>query len=225
LGTINAAVPFALISFAEVYLPASFAAILNATTPLFSALIAWLWIREPLTWKIIAGLFLGFAGVAILVGWTPIQLNWLGILAVCSSLLAACLYGIGSIYAKKNFDAEPFTLSVGQMFGSSLAMLPFALLAIPGQAPSMSVTASILGLSLLSTAFAYLLYFHLLKEVGPTQTLYVTFLVPLFGCIWGALFLQEKLGFSTYLGLLFIIFSIFLLTHVPPSRKTGAPNE
>src|SRR5207245_5342346 len=100
----NPAIPFVLISFSEVFLPASFAAILNATTPLFSAVIAWIWIKEPLTPKKIIGLITGFIGVIVLVGWTPIPLHLETIAAITSSLLAACFYGVGSIYAKKSFN-------------------------------------------------------------------------------------------------------------------------
>ncbi|MBA4543782.1 MULTISPECIES: DMT family transporter [Thermoactinomyces] len=219
LGAVNAAIPFVLISFSEVYLPASFAAILNATTPLFSAVIARIWIKEPLNARKILGLITGFIGVIVLVGWTTIQLHWQTVVAIVSSLMAACFYGIGSIYAKKNFNATPLELSIGQMFGSAVAILPFACFTIPGQIPSMAVIWSVLGLALLSTAFAYLLYFRLLKEVGPTQTLYVTFLVPIFGCIWGAIFLRERIGLATCFGLCLIIFSILLLTNLPLGRK------
>jgi drug/metabolite transporter (DMT)-like permease len=212
LGALNAAIPFVLISFAEVVIPASLAAILNATTPLFTAIIARLWLKEPLPFTKVGGLILGFSGVAVLVGWTPVPLNARVLLAVSCSLMAAALYGVGSIYAKLSFRSTPLELSIGQLLGSALVLMPFVPFEMPDHVPTTGTVVATLALSLASTAFAYLLYFQLLTEVGPTQTLYVTFLVPVFGVFWGMIFLHETVNAGTLAGFFMILAGLFLLT-------------
>ncbi|TCS93836.1 DMT family transporter [Hazenella coriacea] len=219
LGAINAAIPFALISYAEITIPSSLAAILNATTPIFTALIAWIWIREPLTWKKISGLVVGLIGVIVLVGWTPIPLHLKVFIAIICSLLATIGYGFGTIYAKRNFVSSPLELAIGQLLGASVFLLPFSLADLPLTIPSLPALFSLLGLAIGSTAIAYLFYFQLLREIGPTQTLYVTFLVPVFGVIWGVLFLQEEMSWGAGLGMLLIFASIFLLAEIRIRKK------
>ncbi|MFC7442214.1 DMT family transporter [Laceyella putida] len=226
LGLINTALPFVLISYAEVHITSSFAAILNATTPLFTALVARVWLKEWITLQKGLGLFVGFIGVCVLVGWSPMELTTSTILAILASLLAALFYGIGSTYAKKYFDASPLSLSIGQLFGSTVCVLPFSALDVPAKLPSLSVNLSILALAVLSTAFAYLLYFRLLKEVGPTQTTYVTMLVPAFGVIWGVMFLDETITAGTIIGMCLILLSIIFFSKLPlPKRKKATDDH
>jgi len=219
LGAINAAIPFVFISFSEVYIPASLAAILNATTPLFSALIAAIWLQESLTFTRIFGLVLGLVGVIVLVGWSPLAFDGFTVLAIFASLMAALLYAIGSIYAKKRFQTSTLELAIGQLMGASIFLTPASFFFVPDSWPHMESIISILALSLASTAFAYLLYFRLLKEVGPTQTLYVTILAPAFGVIWSVLFLNEAIGIGTILGLALIFGSVLFLIKSPSVTK------
>ncbi|WP_124727440.1 DMT family transporter [Staphylospora marina] len=221
LGAVNAAIPFVLISCAELTIPASTAAILNATTPLFTAILARFWLDEPLTRAKIIGLVLGFAGVGVLVGWAPLEYGLPLVLAVLFMLLAAFLYAVGSIYAKKAFQGSALELSIGQLAGATVFLLPWSIAFLPEHSPSMKGTFSMLALSLLCTAFAYLLYFHLVKEAGPTQTTYVTFLAPAFGVIWGMLLLNETVTAGTVTGLLMIFASVFMLTGRLPKRKAS----
>lgn len=227
LGGLNAALPFTLIAAAEINLTASLASILNATTPLFTAVVAALWIGEPLTARKAVGLMLGVTGVAVLVGWNPQTLSGVVILSVCASLAAALAYGLGGVYAKRAFSGvPPLTMAVGQQAAAAAILLPLAAATLPTEPPSVTVAASVFALALLSTAFAYLLYFRLITNVGPTRTLTVTFLVPVFGVFFGVLLLDEPLGTGTLLGMGIILASVALVTgvslKVPGRAERGA---
>lgn len=225
LGLLNAAIPFCLISTAELHLTASLAAILNATTPLFTALVAAVWLGERLTLRKGVGLGLGLAGVVIAVGWSPLPFTLPVLLSAGASLLAAFTYGLGGVYSARQFKGVPLLdLNIGQCLGAALALLPLAGATAPRAVPSLPVVLAVLALSLLGTAFAYLLFFHLIQTVGATRTLTVTFLVPIFGLIWGAVFLHEAIGAGTLLGLGVILSAILLVSGValPRLRRVGA---
>jgi len=215
LGACNAAIPFSLIAASEINLTASLAAILNATTALFAAVVAAGWMGEALTKGKVVGLILGIVGVAVLVGWTPIALNWIVLVSVGASLLAAFSYALGGVYAKRTFTGTPpLALTIGQQTGAAMLLLPLAAASVPAEVPSLPVTLSTLALALLCTAVAYLLYFYLISSVGPTKTLTVTFLSPVFGVLFGVLFLDEPVGIGTILGLGIILSSVALVTGI-----------
>ncbi len=240
LGLMNAAIPFSLISTAELHVTASVAAILNATTPLFTALVARIWSNEPLTFRKIGGLILGFIGVAVLVGWNPDHsgasdfsgdgTNRLpaptnlaptmpapaSLIPATLSLLAAVSYAFAGVYSSRAFKGErPMDMAIGQQLGASVIMIPLAAATMPDAVPSTSVILSVLGLAVLCTAAAYLLYFALIRNVGPVKTLSVTFLIPVFGIVWGVLFLGETVTPGTIVGLVIILVSVALVANVP----------
>lgn len=213
LGSLNAAIPFTLIAFAELHLPASLAAIINSTTPLFTAFVAFLWLHDRLTKRKVFGMLMGIVGVGVLTGGGALNLTIPVFLSIGASLLAACLYGIGGVYSKIAFQKEPsLGLALGQQFGAFIILLPFAGASFPTQLPSIQVTLAILALAVLSTSLAYLIYFHLVAAIGPTNTLSVTFLVPVFGLIWGILFLHESPSLGWLIGLCIILFSMWCVT-------------
>lgn len=220
LGAVNSAVPFTLIAFAQLELTASLAAILNSTTVLFTALVAAAWTGEPLTRGKIVGVILGIAGVAALVGWDPVALSGTVIISIAAMLVASFFYAVGSTYAKKTFAGRPpLEMAIGQQGGAALVLLVPALatlppVPLPGGAPSWTVALCLLGLAVLSTAVAYLLYFRLLTNVGPTSTVTVTFLVPVFGLLFGVGLLGEPFGVGTLAGLGIILLSVALVTGV-----------
>jgi drug/metabolite transporter (DMT)-like permease len=213
IGALNSAIPFVLISTAELHLPASLAAILNATSPLFGAIIAAVWIKDPLTRRKLAGLALGLMGVSVLAGWSPIALSPAVALAAGASLLGAAFYGLASVYTKaKVSGAQPVGLATGSQFAAGLLLLPFVPLAAPAGPLSPAALASVVALALLCTALAYLLYFRLIVDVGPAKALTVTFLVPIFGTLWGALFLGEPVTISMLVGCGVILAGTALVT-------------
>jgi drug/metabolite transporter (DMT)-like permease len=220
VGALNAAIPFTLIAAATLHLPASIAAILNSTTPLFTALASRWFLHEPLDAKKWIGIGLGIAGVFALVGWSPVPLSTQTVFSALLSILAAFSYGCGGVYAKKAFTGvSSLSLSIGQQLGAAFVLIPLAAFDIPTKPVSPLVMYSVLGLAVFCTAIAYLFYFYLLANVGPTKTLSVTFLVPVFGVIWGMIFLHEKITIGMLGGLAIILTSIFLLSDVKITVK------
>jgi drug/metabolite transporter (DMT)-like permease len=230
VGTTNSAIPFSLIAAAEIELTASLAAILNSTTALFAAAVAAVWIGEALTTKKILGLVMGLVGVAVLVGWDPVPLSPVVLLSVGAMLAASFSYAVGGVYVKRTFaGVPPLAMAIGQQAGAAFLLLPLATLSLPEEAPPLPAVLSALALTLLSTTVAYLLYFRLIENVGPTKTLTVTFLIPVFGLLFGVVLLGEPVGVGTLVGFGIILYSVALVTEVslagpkleqdhPPSR-------
>lgn len=220
LGALNAAIPFSLICMSEVHLAASLAAILNATTPLFAALTGWAMDRKPLGLSRIAGLLAGLAGVAVLVGFSPSGVNGWMLGSMAFSLLAALSYAFGGHYTARTFKGmKPLDMAIGQQLGASLLLLPLALIFRPEEAPTAHAVYAVLALSLMCTSLAYLLFFRLMNLVGPLKTLSVTFLVPVFGVVWGAMFLGERVHVNTVIGLTVILASIMLVNEIRLGRR------
>ncbi|MCA9838929.1 MAG: DMT family transporter [Trueperaceae bacterium] len=215
MGLLNAAIPFSLIARAQLHLSASFASILNATTPLFAALIASVWLKERLSLKRFLGLMLGVLGVSVLVGWGPISITKAYLLAIAYMLLATFFYGLAGVYARLKLTNVP-TLSsaTGQQLAASLWLLFPLMFDLPRRIPPLNVALAVLALALLCTALAYLLYFSLIREVGPTKTLTVTYLIPFFGTTWGLVFLHESFSLGMLLGLCIILTSVLLVTEL-----------
>jgi drug/metabolite transporter (DMT)-like permease len=222
LGFLNTAMPFCLISTAEIHLTASLAAILNSTTVMFTAIVATVWMGDVLTARKAIGILLGIAGVTVLVGWDPLPLNGGVLLAVAAMLIASLSYALGATYAKQSFSGiPPLGMAIGQLCGAVVLLAPLAAVSVPAEAPSFVVALSILGLALLSTAVAYLIYFRLIENVGPTSTVTVTLLVPVFGLLFGILLLDEPFGVGTLAGLGIILLSVVLITGIAPRKGEG----
>src|SRR5919112_1120985 len=219
LGFLNAAVPFSLISAAEIHLTASLAAILNSTTVMFTAIVAAVWMGDVLTARKVVGIALGIVGVTVLVGWDPLPLSGIVLLSVAAMLTASLSYALGATYVKWSFSGiPPHAMAIGQMTAATVFLLPLSVLGAPAKAPSLSVALCVLGLALLSTAVAYLIYFRLIENVGPTSTVTVTLLVPVFGLLFGVLLLDEPFGLGTLTGLVIILSSVVLITGVRAAR-------
>ncbi|MGC5326153.1 DMT family transporter [Brevibacillus sp. SYSU BS000544] len=218
IGALNAAIPFTLIAFAALHLNASLSAILNSMTPLFTALVAWLWLKERLTPRKWIGIALGMIGVIVLVGWSRVPFTQEVFLSIGLCTLSTISYSFAGVYAKKAFVGVPaLSVAMGQQMGAAALLFPLTIMFLPAAAapvPSL-VIYSVLGLALLCTAIAYLLYFYLIANVGPTKTLSVTFLIPLFGMLWGVIFLQEPITSGMIAGLAIILCSILFISDIP----------
>ena len=203
VGCLNSALPFSLLAFASVSLPAGMTSILNGTVPLFGIAVAAIWLRGRLTITRLLGSLLGFVGVVVLIGWQPkpISANTGFVIAVVAGLCAALMYAIAAPYIKKTLvGTPPLVVATGSQLGAVLLLLPALPFTVPASLPSPQVVLSVLALAGLSTSFAYILYFRLINNVGPTRALTVAYLIPVFATIWGALFLQEAITLSIVVG-------------------------
>jgi drug/metabolite transporter (DMT)-like permease len=201
LGVINTAVPFTLFAFAALMIPSGVNSLLNATTPIFGALIARFWLGEMLSVRRWIGIALSFAGVGAIVyeaiGFQtqtgPLASR--AVLGVAAGLCAGFCYGLAGCYTRKYLHMlSSSVLTAGSVGAAALLLVPPAAVLWPTVTPPAGAWVAALVLGLLCTAAAYLLYFRLLRNVGAARAMTVTFLIPVFGILWGALFFDEPLG-------------------------------
>lgn len=196
VGVLNSGIPFACFSFALLSITTGLSAILNATVPLFGALVAWLWLKDRPNGARILGLVIGFAGVAML-AWdkasfkpdaSGIAPGW----AVLACLLATLCYGLSASFTKRYLSGmPPLVTATGSQAGATLALaLPAAWL-WPAKMPGMNAWLALAAVGILCTGVAYILYFRLIERTGPARALAVTFLVPVFAVFYGVLLLGE----------------------------------
>ncbi len=215
LGFFNAALPFFVISWGTQFLPSGTAAILNSTVPLFTALLAlslpW-FAGERLGVLGVTGLLLGIVGVGVLVGGFGGLVEGLSgtrseaLAGAGAILVGSTSYAVGGLYARYSMKGVPVTVSaVGQSAGGLLLTLPFAVFSIPDRLPSLQVLGALAGLGVIGTGFSLLLYFRLIANVGPTRTSTVTYLVPVWALLYGALLLGEGITARSILGLVLIL--------------------
>jgi len=219
IGVLNSAIPFVFIGAGELYLTSGLAAILNATTPLFGALVAAIWIHEQLSFRKVAGLIIGLLGVVALMGWSALPLTMSSALAVGAALVGALSYGLAGVYAKRAFaGVSPLATATGQQIGAAMALTPFALPVAATSQPWAHLTPgvawAIVALSIVCTSVAYIVYFSLIASAGPTSAMSVTFLVPAFALLWGALFLGEHVTAGTFGGMAIIFSGVLLVVGV-----------
>ena len=220
VGCLNSATPFLLLAFASVSLPAGFTSILNGTAPLFGTVVASVWLHEKLTPARMLGFVLGFVGVVILVGWKAIDTTPSSLIAIVAALLAALMYAIAAPYIKQNLaDVPSLVATTGSQLGAALIILPALPFTVPQQAPSAKVVISVLALAILSTAFAYILFFRLIQTIGSTKALTVTYLVPIFAMLWGAIVLQETVTSSMILGCGLVLLGTAIANDVLPLNR------
>lgn len=196
LGMLNSGIPFALYAFALLSITTGLSSIINATVPLFGALIAWLWLKDrPHSLKI-AGLLIGFTGVAMLAwGKASFKPNASGLVtgwAVLACLGACLCYGISASFTKRYLSGQPSLLvAAGSQIGATVGLALPTFLFWPDQAPSTQAWLALGVVGVLCTGVAYVLFFRLIDKLGAASTLTVTFLIPVFAVGYGVLFLNE----------------------------------
>lgn len=219
-GIIGIALPFLFFSYASQTLTAGFMAIVNALTPLFAAIVARIWLGETLSRLRIAGLAIGFSGIAILV-WDSFSLDTEGRgLAIAATIAAPLCYGIAASYMTKYYKGlDPIACAAGSVTASAVFLLPFALFTWPSEPVSDVAWVSAFSIAILCTGLAYIIFYRLVDNVGPTKTITVTFLVPPFGVFWGVLILGERITLPIVLGALTVLLGTFLATGVIQARS------
>jgi len=230
LGVINSGLPFALYSVAAQLVPAGYSAIFNATTPMMGVLIGALFFAEELTLAKIIGVFSGLGGVALLMRIGPVPFDTELLLGALACLGATACYGFGGFLTRRwinqgeGLDSE--VVAFGSQLGAALCLLPLFGLSLLNAPPvnwgDSTVWLSLLGLGLVCTAFAYILYFRLLADIGPVKTLTVTFLIPPFGVLWGVIFLDEPLSWAYVQGGALIALALWLILRQAPTTRPTA---
>jgi drug/metabolite transporter (DMT)-like permease len=197
LGAMNSALPFSLFAFATLSITAGATAVLNASTPLFAGVIAYFWLRDRLSPAAIVGLVVGFGGVVTLV-WDRVSFgNGSGIWAPLAGLAASLSYGLAANFAKQRLaGVPPLVSATGSLLAATLLLMPLTVIYWPPVMPGLSSWLFVVVLGIACTAFAYILYFRLLARIGPAKTVTVTYLIPLFGMLWGLVFLGERITAS-----------------------------
>ena len=213
IGTVNIAIPFVLYSFASMHAPASLLSITNATSPIFGLAWAALFRDERITLRKAVGLSLGIAGVALIAQPSSAASEPLFGWAVAAALGACCAYGLaGPLIKRFARGASPRGMAAGNQLAAAVVLIPLLPLLPPLAAPSALVIANLLGLALLASGVAFVLYFRLIADVGATRALTVTYLIPLFGILWGWLFLGEALPAAALAGGALILSGTILVT-------------
>jgi drug/metabolite transporter (DMT)-like permease len=211
LGTLNAAIPFWLVAWGEKHIDSSIAGIAQATVPIFTFLLAARFLpHEPVGTTRIVGVAIGFVGVTVLAGLDPDggRLALVGTLAVVLSSLS---YGAAGVYGQRSVRTVPGpVLATGSMLAGGLILLPLALFQLPTHAPDAATVAAVLVLTLLGTAFAQLILFHMLRVFGSRRLSLVTYLIPGFAVFWGAVLLDEPISLAALGGLVLILGGVAL---------------
>ncbi len=203
VGLLNSGIPFMLFAFAVMHITTGLTSILNATVPLTGALVAWLWLKDRPGGSRMLGLGIGFAGVTLLVigksGFSATGVAGAGstvitLLAMGACLLATLCYGLAASFTKRYLTgAHPLATATGSQIGAALGLALPTLWFWPNEPVSFTAWAAVAAVALLCTSIAYILFFHIIEQAGPSKALTVTFLVPVFALGYGALFLNETI--------------------------------
>jgi len=224
VGITNSALPFLFYSYAALAITGGLAAIFNATSPLWAALIAWVWLKDRLTPLRVLGLVVGFGGVLWLaLGKASLQPGEHGVspaLAIVGCLGATAFYGFSGNFTKRRLGGvAPMAVAAGSQLSAALALALPALLTWPARNPAPLAWAAAAVLALVCTGMAYALYFRLIAHVGPANAISVTFLVPAFAVLWGALFLGEEVSARMLIGCAVILAGTALATGLIGRRR------
>ena len=219
VGLFAAALPFSLFSYAALHLPAAYSALLNSTAPLFGAVFSVFYLAERLTARKLAGLAMGVAGVAVLVGAGALVLKVEVLLSAAACLAAAACYAISSIIVKKTGRPQsghtggihPIAMAAGSMACGGLMMAPTLPFLLPIAMPSPAALWSVAGMSVLSSGLAQAIFIPLIVRIGPTRAMTVSFLIPLFSMLWGYIFLHEAVRASTLVGAAIVMVAMWLV--------------
>ena len=226
IGAVNTTIPFIAYSFAALHIPAGYSAIANSTTPVWSALIMWLWFKEKLGVAKWIGIVFAFAGVVVLVGLQPLALTPMVLAGIAAAIGAAAMYASASFLIKRYLTGDSgFAGATGMVWGAAMWLVLPGLLSAPTVMPSAKAWGSILALAVFSTAAGYALLFHLIKTIGPQRASSVAFLFPAFAAFWGWLILSEPITFNMVAGMVIVLIGTALVSMGSQSADVHRPNS
>jgi drug/metabolite transporter (DMT)-like permease len=213
IGLLNSAIPFVLYSVAALVLPAAMEAIFNSLSPMFGAVFAALWMNEKLTPRKIAGLVLGVGGVVTMSSLGGLHFNAQTGLAIAACVLAPMCYGLAGVYIRTRVSGvKPMAIAGGSQLFGGLALLPVVAIFPPAAASvDLRIALIVLAFALACSGVAYLIYYRLIADIGPTKSLTVTFLIPVFAMLWGLLLLHEAVTWSMVVGAVVILAGTYLV--------------
>ena len=213
IGAVNTTIPFIAYSFAAQHIPAGYSAIANSTTPVWSALIAWLWFKEQLGPAKWVGIVCAFAGVIVLVGLQPVALTPMVLAGIVAAVAAACVYATASFLIKRYLTLDSgFAGATGMVWGATMWLLLPGFFFAPDVMPSSKAWGAIVALSVFCTVAGYGLFFHLIKTIGPQRASSVAFLFPAFAAFWGWLILSEPITFNMVAGMVIVLVGTALVS-------------
>ena len=207
MGALNNLIPFSLIVWGQTHIESGLASILNATTPIFSVVLAHLLTKdERLTTNRMTGVLIGWIGVAVLIGIDSLHGFGMQVAGQLAVLGAAFAYACAAIYGRRFKGLSPIVVATGMLCGSTLMMTPLALFVEQpwNLSPGPMTLTALFGLAAISTSLAYIIYFRVLATAGATNLLLVTFLIPLSAIFLGVMFLGERLGWNAFAGMALI---------------------
>ena len=227
VGIANSALPFVLFSFAAKSLPAGVSAISDAIAPLLVALSGWMLLGEKLSPMQASGLVIGFTGVVWLVAGTvgfgggSHAMGW----AMAACLGANVCYTFGAHYSHRRLRSgvTPLSVATGSQLAAAVLLLPFTVWMWPAQTPGLTAWLAVLGLAALCTSLAYVLFYGLMARVGASRSMVVMFLIPVFGVVWGLVFLHEPVTLAMAGGCIVILLGVALTTGLLRLRRNRAP--
>ena len=226
VGAVNTAIPFVAYSFAAIHISAGYSAIANSMTPVWSALIMWLWFKEPLGALKWLGIVCAFAGVLVLVGLQPVALTPLVIAAMLAAVLAAGMYATASFLIKRYLsELSGLAAATGMVWGATMWLLLPGLLFAPSAMPSVTAWSAVLAMSVFCTVAGYALFFHLIKTVGPQRASSVAFLFPAFAAFWGWLILSEPITANMIAGMFAVLAGTALVSMDTPTSGVTTTRE
>lgn len=234
VGLLNSGIPFLLFAFAVLHIPTGLTSILNATVPLTGALVAWVWLKDRPDGMRLLGLGIGFVGVVLLVlgksgvdarGVVGSGRGALSLLAMGACLLATLCYGIAASFTKRHLTGvNPLASAAGSQIGAGLALALPMFWFWPSQPVSATAWGAVAVVALFCTALAYIVFFHIIARAGPVKALTVTFMIPVFALVYGALFLGEAItAWMVGCGLVILCGTALSTGLVRPGRARVAP--
>ncbi len=217
IAVVSNALPFTLFAFASLGATSNMLGILNGTTAFLTTFIAYFWLKEFISSKQIVGLFLGFIGVVILVN--PANGSSTILASMCALVGSLCYAFNGNYLQKYHQNSNKIVLIGWSMLFGGLLMLPLAVFNLPNQMPNFNSFLALLWLAVVSTGIGYLAYVRLLDRIGAVKTSTLTYLLPVFSIIWGAIFLNENITLIIFGGFMFVMMGMYFANSVKKPKN------